>query len=228
LPAPGIITAVGPDTEPYDDTDNEGNPIVVDPTDGNQVITTAYVMTYVTDLGEEGPASPASNIIERYDTGTVSLSNLSTPSGALNVVSKRLYRAELNGTFQFVAELSAAATSYGDSVKSASLGEPLPSDGWIAPHEDMIGLTALPNGILMGWWENTVAFCEPYQPHAWPVEYRYALDHNVVGAAVTDSGVVVATEGPPYIMAGSAPGSMSQIKLDKPYPCLAKRSVVDM
>ncbi|WP_339898284.1 hypothetical protein [uncultured Gilvimarinus sp.] len=228
LPAPGIITAVGPDTDPYEDTDGEGNPITVDPADGNQIISTAYVMTYVSDLGEEGPASPASNIVDRFDGGTVSLTNLSTPSGAISVQYKRLYRVELNGSFQFVAELSPATTSYNDSVESAALGEVLPSDGWIAPHPDMIGLTALPNGILMGWWENTIAFCEPYQPHAWPIEYRYALDHNVVGAAVTASGVIIGTEGPPYIMSGSAPGSMSQNKLDVDLPCIAKNSVVDM
>jgi len=228
LPVPGFVSAVGPTTEPYESTDDNGNPITVDPADGNQIISTAYVMTYVSDIGEEGPASMASTIIDRYDGGTVSLSNLSTPSGAYNITKKRIYRAELNGAFQFVAEVNASATTYSDSRKSASLGEPLPSDGWIMPHEDMIGLTALPNGVLAGFWGNTVAFSVPYQPHAWPIEYRYAMDSDVVGLAVCASGLVVCTKGSPYIMSGSAPGSMSQNKLEVTYPCVSKRSIVDM
>lgn len=227
IPEPGTFVATGPDTEPYEDTDGDGNPITVDPADGAPIITTAYVLTYVSDLGEEGPPSLPTAAVDRFDGGTVELTNIPTPSGGA-FSAKRLYRAELNGAYQFVAELTPSATTYSDSVDSAELGEPLPSEGWIAPHPDMVGLTALPNGILMGWWENTLAFSVPYQPHAWPIEYRLALDHNVVGAAVTAAGVIVTTDGPPYMIAGSAPGSMSQNKMDISLPCVSKNSVVDM
>lgn len=228
LPVPGFMTATGPDTEPYEDTDDDNNPITVDPTDGNQIVTTAYVITYVSDIGEEGPASSPTNIIDRYDGGAVTLTNIPTPSGAFNVTGKRIYRAELNGSYQFVAEISASTTTYSDNIESAALGEPLPSDGWVQPHENMIGLTALPNGVLAGFWKNTVAFSEPYQPHAWPVEYRYAMEYDVVGLAVCAAGLVVCTKGAPYIMSGSSPASMSQNKLEVNYPCLSKQSVVDM
>lgn len=227
LQEPGTFTASGPSTEPYEDTDGNGNPITVDPTDGSPVVSTAYVMTYVSDLGEEGPPSLPTAVVDRFDGGQVVLSNLPTPSGGA-FSAKRLYRAELNGVFQFVAELNPSMLNHVDSKKSAELGEPLPSEGWIAPHEDMIGLTALPNGILMGWWDNTLAFSHPYQPHAWPIEYRLALDHNIVGAAVTAAGVIVVTDGPPYMVSGSAPGSMSQHKMDISLPCVSKNSVVDM
>lgn len=227
LPEPGTFTVSGPSTDPYEDVDENDNPITVDPTDGAPVVTTAYVLTYVSDLGEEGPPSLPTAVVDRYDGGAVTVMNIPTPSGGA-YSAKRLYRAELNGVYQFVAELNPSATGYSDSKKSAELGEPLPSEGWIAPHEDMIGLTALPNGIMMGWWENTLAFSHPYQPHAWPIEYRLALDHNIVGAAVTAAGVIVTTDGPPYMISGSAPGSMSQHKMDISLPCVSKNSVVDM
>lgn len=213
IPAPTAPTAAGPSGSPPS---------------GAQTISTAYVVTFVSEFGEEGPTSPASNVIDRWDGGTVTLSSIPVPSGAFVAPTKRIYRIELNNVFQFVAEIPAATTTYSDTVKSESLGDPVPSEEWVAPHEDMVGLTALPNGVLMGWWGNTLAFSEAYQPHAWPIRYRLALDYDIVGAAVSAYGVVVVTKGMPYLIAGSSPASMSQTKLDVIQACLSKRSVVDM
>jgi hypothetical protein len=213
LPAPSSFVAAGPAGEPPG---------------GTQKIATAYVVTFVSDMGEEGPPSPPTAIIDRWDGAAVSLSSIPVASGSFVISSKRIYRQELNGVYQFVAQISAAATTYSDSVKTESLGEPVPSETWVAPSTEMIGLTALPNGILMGWWKNTLAFSEPYQPHAWPIEYRLALDFDIVGAAVSASGVVVATTGKPYLISGSSPANMSQNPMDVVQACVAKRSVVDM
>lgn len=195
---------------------------------GGQVISTAYVMTYVSDLGEEGPPSTPTNIVERWDGGTVALSSLPLASGDFIISQKRIYRAELNGVFQFVSAVAAGVTTFVDDIPSANLGEPVPSTNWDAPNSAMIGLTALPNGILMGWWGNTLAFSEAYYPHAWPIDYRLALDFDIVGAAVSAYGVVVVTKGSPYLIAGSSPDSMSQSKLDVALAGVSKRSVVDM
>lgn len=213
LPAPNAPTATGPSGSPPE---------------GGQKVSTAYVMTYVSDLGEEGPPSPASAIVDRWDGGTVSLTGLSVASGNFVVSQKRIYRAELNGNYQYVGAVSAATTVFSDNIDSDLLGEPVPSTDWDAPNAAMVGLTALPNGILMGWWGNTLAFSEAYQPHAWPIGYRLALDYDIVGAAVSASGVVVVTKGIPYLIAGTSPASMSQNKLDIVQAGVAKRSVVDM
>lgn len=213
LPAPAAPTAAGP---------------AGDPPAGAQRISTAYVITYVSDLGEEGPPSAPSALVDRWDGGTVALTGISVPSGSFVVVTKRIYRIELNGVYQFVDEIAAASTTYNDEIESEYLAEPVPSTDWVAPHASMVGLTALPNGVLMGWWGNTLAFSEPYQPHAWPIAYRLALDYDIVGAAVSAYGVVVATTGAPYLIAGSSPASMSQNKMDVSYAATSKRSVVDM
>jgi len=197
-------------------------------TAGNQIISTSYVLTYVSDLGEEGPPSPPTPIVERYDGGAVTITGIPVPSGDSNITKKRLYRIELNGVYQFVADMWLFSTSYYDNAPSASLGEPLPSDGWIAPHSDMRGLVALPNGIMAGFWGNTVAFSVPYMPHAWPIANRLALDCNVVGLGVSAYGLVVATTANPYLVVGSTPDSMQQQKLDVVQACIGKRSIVDM
>lgn len=213
LPAPDAITAAGPEGEPEE---------------GTQTIATAYVITYVSEFGEEGPPSRASNIVDRWDGGAVRLTAIPVPSGNFLVTTKRIYRIELNGVYQFVAEIPVTAITYSDSIDSEFLGEPVPSEKWLAPHAEMIGLTALPNGVLMGWWDNTIAFSEAYQPHAWPPEYRLALDYDVVGAAVSAYGVVVTTTGAPYLIAGASPAAMSQNKMDVIQAGVSKRSVVDM
>ena len=222
--APGWFNAQGPNAEIVENPDGTET----DPTEGNQIISTSYVLTFVSDLGEEGPPSQPTAIVERFDGGSVSLSGIPVPSGDSNITKKRLYRIELNGVYQFVAEIPAYQAAFYDSVASASLGEPLPSEGWIAPHQDMKGLVALPNGILAGFWGNTVAFSVPYMPHAWPVANRLALDCNVVGLGVSAYGLVVATTANPYLIVGSTPDSMQQQKLDVAQACISKRSIVDM
>jgi hypothetical protein len=213
LPAPSAPVATGPGgTVPS----------------GKTTISTAYVVTYVSTFGEEGPPSFASNIVNRWDGGTVTLTGISSASGSISVALKRIYRAELNGVFQYVGSIGAASTIFTDTIDSDFLGEPIPSSDWVAPNTSIVGALSLPNGIVMAWWGNTLAFCEPYQPHAWPIRYQLALDYDIVGAAVTQNGVVVCTKGKPYLIAGSTPAGMSQNSIDVSAACAAKRSIVDM
>jgi hypothetical protein len=199
-----------------------------DPPNGEVKISTAYVITYVSDIGEESAPSVPSNIVDRWDGITVYLSSIPVASGAFNITAKRIYRAELNGVFQYVATIAAAATTFTDAILSESLGEAVPSTDWEAPSSSMAGAINLPNGIIMGWWGNTLAFCESYMPHAWPIRYRLALDYDIVGAIATSQGAIVVTTGAPYLISGSTPDGMSQFKLDAIAACIASRSVVDM
>lgn len=195
---------------------------------GAQKVSTAYVMTYVSDMGEEGPPSEPSNIVDRWDGATVNLSSLSVASGSFVIVSKRIYRIELNDVYQYVGEVGAATTTFVDNFDTEFLGEPVPSSEWVTPHASMVGLTSLPGGILAGFWGNTIAFSEPSQPHAWPIRYRIALDYDVVGMAVSAYGLVVSTTGTPYLVSGSSPAAMGTVKMDLAAACASKRSMVDM
>ena len=67
-----------------------------------------------------------------------------------------------------------------------------------------------------------------YQPHAWPADYRIAIDEEIVGIAATSNGVVVGTKGTPYLVTGTDPSSMVAIRIESGEACLSKRSMVDM
>ena len=202
---------------------------------------TSYVYTFVSAYGEEGPPSPASTVITTDDNMTVALSGLETSTSITNtnLSKKRIYRSNTgsNSTqFQFVAELALSAATYTDVSRNNELAEVIPSSTWIAPPDDsalypdgpMKGLLSMPNGILAGFTGKRVCFSEPYQPHAWPADYRIAIDEEIISIAATANGVIVGTKGVPYLITGSDPSSMVAIKIESGEACLNKRSMVDM
>jgi hypothetical protein len=203
---------------------------------------TSYVYTFVSAYGEEGPPSPASTVITTDDNMSVNLSNLETSTSITNtnLTKKRIYRSNTGSNtteFQFVAELVLSATSYTDTSKNNELAEVIPSNNWIAPPDDdtalypdgpLKGLVSMPGGILVGFTGKRVCFSEPFQPHAWPTDYRIAIDEPIVSIAVTANGVIVGTQSTPYLITGSDPSSMVAIKIESGEACLNKRSMVDM
>jgi len=203
---------------------------------------TSYIYTFVSAYGEEGPPSPASTVITTDDNMSVNLSNLETSTSITNtnLTKKRIYRSNTGSNtteFQFVAELVLSATSYTDTSKNNELAEVIPSNNWIAPPDDdtalypdgpLKGLVSMPGGILVGFTGKRVCFSEPFQPHAWPTDYRIAIDEPIVSIAVTANGVIVGTQSTPYLITGSDPSSMVAIKIESGEACLSKRSMVDM
>ena len=83
--------------------------------------------------------------------GSVIVSLPSPPSAASDLVSKRIYRAESSGTFQFVADVPLADGTFTDNVMSESLGVSIPSIEWDMPDDRLTGLTAMPGGFLAGF-----------------------------------------------------------------------------
>lgn len=201
-----------------------------------------YVFTYVDDFGAEGPPSlPSSAVVRVLDT-PVDLTFPATPAGDYNFgagAKIRIYRSN-TGTedtaFQFVAEIAFAATVYTDSVPNAELAEVLPSSTWIGPPDDtwstgpLKGLTDMGNGVFAGFSGRTLHFCEPYLPHAWPLDYRKTVQHDIVGVVYISTGLLVLTTSKPYLVVGTHPAAytLSPIEGDAEYPCLSKNSIVDM
>jgi hypothetical protein len=207
----------------------------------------AYVYTFVTAFGEEGPPSPASAVLERTDTESVTISMPSAdhPSGNYNFsvadgALKRIYRSNTgstNTTFQFVAEVSFAATSYVDTTLSAGLGEVLPSETWIGPPDDnsslypdgpLQGLIAVANGTFAGFTGKRFCLSEPYLPHAWPIGYRITLEEDIVAIGAVANGIICLTDGAPYFVTGTEPSAMTAIRVDLAQACVNVNSVVDM
>jgi len=203
----------------------------------------SYVVTFVSAIGEEGPPSAASTVIQLTDAEDVNITLPTVPSGTYNFGAgalMRIYRSNTGSTntqFQFAKEVAITATSTTDVKDGDELGEVLPSATWIGPPDDntstypngpMLGLTAVANGVLAGFAGNRLCFSEPFLPHAWPVGYRITLEEDIVAIGATGNGIVALTEGVPYFVTGTDPSSMTSIKLDIQQSCVNKHSVVDM
>jgi hypothetical protein len=193
--------------------------------------TRVYAYTWVNKESgfefESAPSDP-SNPIEIRTGQTASLSGFaSVPGGDYLVTHKRIYRS-VTGTYLLVAEISAAENTFTDDVDPEDLGEELLSLTWAEPPSTLKGLTNLPNGIMAGFTGRDVYMCDPYHPHAWPVEYINTVDYPVVGLGRMDTTLAVLTTGTPYFIQGSHPDSMAVVKSDIEQACVSKRSIVSM
>ena len=202
--------------------------------------TTYYTMSYVTGWGEEGPPGRASNPVTITEGQQVDLILPNPPAGNYNWNGglKRIYRSSAGtqaGAFQFVAEVPLATTTFSDFTPQDQLGEVAPSILWDGPPDDnlsryatgqMIGVQVMASGALVGFSGNTLVYSEAYLPHAWP--YSYPVPDKIVSLAVTSNGVLVATEGKPYIAIGTSPSSVVVQEIDEYAACVSRLSMVDM
>ena len=217
--------------------------------------TYVYVYTYVSLFGtveEESEPSPASAPItlpDHHGTAISGFSTAGTTANKNNITALRIYRSISDGSGNFnyafvdqipvtastgVVQASGTSTNgvayssstYVDTRTATQLGEALPTIGWDPPPDSLTGIVAMANGILAGFVGNTVYFCEPYFPHAWPARYTLTVPHNIVGLGSFGNTLVVCTDRFPYIIAGITPDGMSQERLPLQEPCVSKRSIV--
>ena len=92
----------------------------------------------------------------------------------------------------------------------------------------MQGLTLSQNNLLAGFFDNQVCFAEPNKPWAWPIKYRTTFEHDIIALASAGGFLLVLTDTFVYRVSGNDPNALSIVKIDKAYPCLSKRSVVNM
>ena len=191
--------------------------------------TRVYAYTWVSiidDWERESAPSPPSDSIDVYPKQGVTVTLPSGPSEG-QVTHWRLYRS-VSGTYLFVGEYQASTLSAYDALEAAGLGETIPSLTWDAPPDELRGLINLPNGMMAGFVGRDLYFCDPYHPHAWPVNYSQTIDFPVVGLGRMDTTLAVLTTGVPYIIQGSHPDSLVAVKSDLEQSCVAKRSIVSM
>lgn len=199
----------------------------------------AYIFTYVTNYGEEGPPNQAltSQVVDVYSDQSVTVNFPSNPSGSYNLLKKRLYRTDNQGVYRRVDDIGINTDTYNDTKTESQLSEEIPTSDFFAPPDDassdhpdgpMLGLVSLPNGFLAGFSGQTVAFSEAFQPHAFPVSYRLTMKSDVVAIAPLNTGLLVLTKEKPAIIQGMDPSAMSMTEVDSTLSCVSKRSVVDM
>lgn len=202
-------------------------------TGSGTAVTRAYVYTWLQTFGtlvEESGPSPAASV--NWQTGqTINISGLPTagPAGC-NVTAKRIYRTVVGTTstlFEWVADVPIAVATVNDNLSDAAIpGLPLPSLTWVPPPAGLQGLINIGNGVLAGFVGNQLYFSDPYHPQAWPVQYTLTFPANIVGLGMAGANLIVCTDQYPWMITGTAPGSMSQTPITIYEPCVSKRSVV--
>jgi len=213
------------------------------PTDEEVIEESAYVYTFVriwNGVESEGPPSSPSNIVPVTPGDTVTVSGMVTampipepgdPVWDSNVTHKRIYRVATGidgAAYQFVGQVELAIDVYLDSKIADELGLVLASSTWNPPPDDLHSIVVMPNGMMAGLSGNRLCFCEPYQPHAWPIDYRLPVPYIGVGLAVYGQTVIIATEGQPYIASGVHPAYVTMDKLGLRQACVSKESIVQM
>lgn len=213
------------------------SPLAVSPSGGSGAFNTrAYVQTWVTEFGEEGPPSNATTVTGKADdTWVITLSaaaadDIDGPDR--DIKYSRIYRTIVStrgvATYFLVAQVDVGDVTYNDTAADVTvvLNDQLASTTWTGPPDDLEGFVAMPNGFLAGWRENELWFSEPYRPHAWPAEYVLTMEYPIIGLGIVGQTLVVCTAGYPATAYGARPSVMTPTKLSSLEPCVSRGSVI--
>ena len=199
----------------------------------------AYTQTFVSAYGEEGPPS-APKIYSAQKVDATYTITFAQPDPAdegtnRNITKMRLYRTitATNGTttYFFVTEVPVGTVSYADNAAVntdavIALNAEIESTNWSGPPSDLQGWVSMTNGIVAGFRNNEIWFCEPYRMHAWPAIYTLAVEYPIVGLGVQNNALVVCTDGFAYTINGAHPSSMSLQKIAGLMPCTSRGSIL--
>jgi hypothetical protein len=202
-----------------------------------------YLYTFVDIYGLESAPSLPSAVVSGASDGIWTVSGLPTtapvaPTGKTYppVAKVRVYRTTTGttaaATFFLVREYLIAFPPAGGSFVDvlddvhAALALQLASTSWAPPVDDLDGLVALPGGMLVGFSGNTIHFCEPDRPHAWPAAYDLSVQYPIMGLGIWNSLLMVLTQGYPSQGSGNHPVNFTLTQLQVTEPCIARGSIV--
>lgn len=194
--------------------------------------TRVYVISYVTEWGEETSISPAATIIVPTDA-SVEVSGFYSQTEKLEgreFKSVRIYRTvygQQSAQLFFVADVPYGEESFVDDIPPAQVALnvtfPTPND---PPPQGLTGTRLHPSGALVGFRGRDVFFSRPYRPHAWPEEWILTLEDEIVGLEVFNNQVMVMTRGRPVVLYGDSPASMGKMVFPAALPCYSHRGIV--
>jgi len=205
------------------------------PPTAQRTLETRYlVYTYITDLrngtrGESAP-SPVSLPITCSANALETVTIGAEPVGR-NIAGWRVYRSNTStqgAEFQLEGEFDIVNKSVTFSQPASNLGEVCPTTLWIEPPANLRGLVNMPNGIMAGFFDNTVCFSEPFVPYAWPLGYQLTVPHPIVALGTFGQTLVVMHQGGVDYISGSDSASMSIQKDVSKQACVSFKSVVSV
>jgi len=193
----------------------------------------AYVYTYVSAYGEEGPPSTPFSLTGNSDgTWNMTFSAIGALATDRNITTTRIYRT-ITGvagstSYFLVAEIPVATLAYADTVATVvvAANTQLQTTFWTAPPDDMKGFVLMANGIMAGFRENEIWFSEPYRPHAWPATYALTVEYPIVALGVIGQSVIICTANSTYAASGVNPSLMTLSRIPGLEPCSSRGSLV--
>lgn len=215
-----------------------GGTFTVVPTGGTTATaeTRIYLATLVSTWGEESePSGPVTVSGNADGTWTVNGLNAMTVDTANypNIEKLRLYRTITSSTgvdYRMVNEwtIGTRPAAYVDNVTAVQLASNslLESLNYTLPPAGLRGLVGVAGGFLAGFVGRTVRLSVPYQPHAWPEDYQFAVENDIIGLGTFGNTIVVCTNGRTQILVGPSPDVMQLAKMEGVQPCLSARSIV--
>lgn len=210
-------------------------PVVTNPTGVGTEINfryTSFFQTWVDAFGYmSGPSAPSAEL-GYINAQSVNVGSTTAPAGA---VSRRLWKVITGSesqSIQFVWEQNAVGSSFpaaSFTLDDADAGEILPE--FQSAPADLAWMTFVPGNFYVGFAASspkTVMFTEQGYPTTYPLDYRYDVRDPVVGLAVCGNSVVVLTTGAPWLLTGTAPGSMMETVMQSEQGCVSPLSVCVM
>jgi hypothetical protein len=198
--------------------------------------TRAYVYTYVSAYGEEGPPSPATT--GTGDPAGTWVVTIPAPPVVDNagryITNVRLYRTvtdqQGNASYYQVIELLVtfgSSITINDNFATITANVILPTVGFLPPPAGLQGVVMMANGIAAGFTSSReVWFSASYLPHAWPPSYALTVDYPIVGLTANGSSLNILTQGSPFIATGITPDTMTIGKITANEPCIGRGSIV--
>lgn len=195
-------------------------------------VAVTYCATFVTDLGEEGPLSDATEVYLSNSTDPITLGpggTLPLPVDATRGISTlRLYRAAA-GVFRWMADVAITTSPYqyvdDQTTVDDALGEEA-NDDVDNPPDDMEGLVACVGGWFAAFRGREVLASQSYIPNAWPLSYQLTVQHDIVALAAVGTDLFVMTKGRPVMLSGTLPDELSQSNIESDQACVSAAGVV--
>jgi hypothetical protein len=209
-------------------------------TDGSlPYVARSYCFTYIDIYGSESSPTLPSAVIDGPPDATWTLNGLqTTPPGSPSgknypaIASMRIYRtitgASTGAQFYMIQDIPFGSSTFVDTIPDTTIvnNNLLQSASWASPPDGLDGLVSMTGGMLIGFTANTVHFCEPDRPHAWPAGYDQSLMYPIVGFAIWQQALIVLTKGFPSSGTGNSPSQFTFAQIQVPEPCISRGSII--
>lgn len=185
-----------------------------------------YTFTYVYDSGFESIPAPYSTVLT-VSSKVVSVSFTGTPpSGA---VYRRLYRTGgINPTFNRIADIPVATTSYTDSTADIDVDRQELSVFTVSPPPSGLDMLINSNGVFWGALGKQLWFSEAGTPENFPVFNYVELPSAITGIGSMGGYVIAFTQDQMFQIIGDTTDTIQVVKMPFRYGCGNKRTVKNL